>query len=482
MQQQSNIQRVAVIGAGLSGVVSAAHLLRAGFDVTVFERNKESGGICDGAIEPPYPCMRPAEAERQGHDERNGMIRRQLLHAPPGPCYDSLRNNIDTPLMQVTLNAWPKGTPRVVTHPCIKRYIKETSARAGVDAVTIYGALVSEVWKQGSQWHVRWNSLGEKDNVSTFNAVVVASGHYHAPRIPDIPGLAAAKSRYPARITHSKYFRNAAGYKDKNVLLIGGGVSSTDISKDISSSARAIYQSTRNGLSDMSASALPKNATRVAEVVAIGIESQSESTTDGLAFSADLKSGSTISGIDKIIICTGYQFTFPFLPQFNDDRVAPAAAGDGVLITDGGQVHNLHQDIFYMADPTLTFVGIPLFTTIFTLFEFQAVAVAAFYLGIVQLPPRAAMRTEYQDRVRSKGLGRYLHSLKEEEESYVSRLVNWVNGGRARHGLELLEGHTATWKMEKQMIREAILKLRTARDVERAAVAVNGGHQLEHVP
>ncbi|KAM3505174.1 hypothetical protein MY10362_003118 [Beauveria mimosiformis] len=436
MQRRRKIQRVAVIGAGLSGVVSAAHLLRADFDVTVFERNKESGGIwihnSDGAIEPPYPCMRPAEAERQGHDERNGIIRRQLLHAPPGPCYDSLRNNIDTPLMQVTLNAWPKGTPRVVTHPFIKRYIKETSARAGVDAVTIYGALVSEVWKEGSQWHIRWNSLGERENVS-------------------------------------------------NVLLIGGGVSSTDISKDISSSARAIYQSTRNGLSDMSASVLPKNATRVSEVVAIGIESQLESMTDGLPFSVDLKSGSTISGIDKIIICTGYQFTFPFLPQFNDDRVEPAAAGDGVLITDGGQVHNLHRDIFYMADPTLTFVGIPLFTTIFTLFEFQAMAVAAFYLGIVQLPPQAAMRREYQDRVRSKGIGRYLHSLKEEEESYVSRLVDWVNGGRARHGFELLEGHTATWKMEKQMIREAILKLRAARDVERAAVAVNGG-QLEHVP
>jgi cation diffusion facilitator CzcD-associated flavoprotein CzcO len=37
--------RVAVIGAGISGVVSAAHLLAAGLEVTVFERSQASGGV-----------------------------------------------------------------------------------------------------------------------------------------------------------------------------------------------------------------------------------------------------------------------------------------------------------------------------------------------------------------------------------------------------------------------------------------------------
>lgn len=40
-----SINRVAVIGAGISGVVTAAHLLKAGLDVTVFERNQEAGGV-----------------------------------------------------------------------------------------------------------------------------------------------------------------------------------------------------------------------------------------------------------------------------------------------------------------------------------------------------------------------------------------------------------------------------------------------------
>ena len=43
--QNSTIRRVGIVGAGISGIVSAAHLLDAGFEVTVFERNKEAGGI-----------------------------------------------------------------------------------------------------------------------------------------------------------------------------------------------------------------------------------------------------------------------------------------------------------------------------------------------------------------------------------------------------------------------------------------------------
>jgi cation diffusion facilitator CzcD-associated flavoprotein CzcO len=39
------IRRVAVIGAGISGVVSAGHLLAAGLEVTVFERNQAAGGV-----------------------------------------------------------------------------------------------------------------------------------------------------------------------------------------------------------------------------------------------------------------------------------------------------------------------------------------------------------------------------------------------------------------------------------------------------
>jgi MFS transporter, ACS family, pantothenate transporter len=38
-------KRVGVIGAGISGVVAAAHLIEEGLDVTVFERSDAAGGV-----------------------------------------------------------------------------------------------------------------------------------------------------------------------------------------------------------------------------------------------------------------------------------------------------------------------------------------------------------------------------------------------------------------------------------------------------
>lgn len=41
----SSGKRVAVIGAGISGIATAAHLKKEGIEVTVFERSNAAGGI-----------------------------------------------------------------------------------------------------------------------------------------------------------------------------------------------------------------------------------------------------------------------------------------------------------------------------------------------------------------------------------------------------------------------------------------------------
>ena len=42
---EHEIKRVAVVGAGISGIVSAAHLLASGKQVSVFERSQAAGGV-----------------------------------------------------------------------------------------------------------------------------------------------------------------------------------------------------------------------------------------------------------------------------------------------------------------------------------------------------------------------------------------------------------------------------------------------------
>jgi cation diffusion facilitator CzcD-associated flavoprotein CzcO len=43
----------------------------------------------------------------------------------------------------------------------------------------------------------------------------VASGHYHASKVPDIPGLKEWKQAWPDRVHHSKGYRNPEDFKDQ---------------------------------------------------------------------------------------------------------------------------------------------------------------------------------------------------------------------------------------------------------------------------
>ncbi|KAJ5357030.1 Dimethylaniline monooxygenase N-oxide-forming [Penicillium concentricum] len=461
----SEATRVAVIGAGISGVVTAGHLLATGIQVIVFERNNAAGGVWlydkRTPIEAQYPSPRPSASQEYVKDERGENERKILLHAPPGPCYESLTNNVSTPLLRTKLNAWPEGTGHFVKHHVLKEYIQDTSTKAGVDNITKYGARVTRVHKDGPTWTVHWSTLSEgqdpveNEESATFDSVIVASGHYHTPLVPNIRGLPDAKARWPERIFHSKSFRRSKGFEGKNVLLLGGGVSSLDIAKEISGTANHVYQSTRNGAFDLPESALPENASRIAEVEAFE-SSTTSSDAEHLPLTIHLKSGETLHDIDTIILCTGYQMALPFLDDYNNYGVSATEASDKVLVTDGTQVHNLHQDIFYIPDPTLAFVGIPFYTATFSLFEFQAIAVAAFLSGVAQLPSTTSLRTEYENRVKKKGLGRNFHSLKDQEKEYVDELIGWVNTGRVERGLSLIEGHTETWIKEREALSERL--------------------------
>lgn len=85
----------------------------------------------------------------------------QLYSLLPRPCYESLTNNVSTPLLQTKLNTWPEGTGPFVKHHVLKDYIQDTSNKAGVDDITKFGARVTRVHKDGSTWTVHWSTLSE---------------------------------------------------------------------------------------------------------------------------------------------------------------------------------------------------------------------------------------------------------------------------------------------------------------------------------
>ncbi|KAF2448552.1 pantothenate transporter [Karstenula rhodostoma CBS 690.94] len=457
----TSTKRAAVIGAGISGIVSAAHLRNEGLDVTVYERSSAAGGVWyvlydeRKPLEPSYPSVLASKGEIYADDPALKLTETEteaVRHAPPGPCYVGLKNNVGTRLLTTTLNPFPAGTEDHVSHSVLRDYIQDTAIKTGVERITHYDTEVKNLSKVNGKWKVETVALERqptgnakpKSTTSTFDVVVVASGHYHAPRVPDIPGIGELKRQFPTRIQHSKGYRTPERFANRNVLLIGASVSSTDIARELGPVASTIYQSHRGGAFDLPASILPENATRIEEVVTFELPKDNTVALDEgepLPVTIKLKSGQTLCGIHDILICTGYHITVPFLPDLHSDNTAAVDASPTTLVTDGTQIHNLHKDIFYIPDPSLVFIGVPYFTATFTLFEFQAMVAAKVLAGKVQLPSEKAMRTEYKDRVALKGYGKTFHSLREKEVEYVNELLEFAN---PQLDVKLL-GHTEVW-------------------------------------
>ena len=239
----------------------------------------------------------------------------------------------------------------------------------------------------------------------------------------------------------------------KNVLLIGAGVSSTDIAKEISHSANTIYQTSRGGMFDLPAKILPENAIRIGDIASfeapsinLSQDSANLSSEKPIPLEIRLKSGQKLCGIHRVILATGYHMSYPFLRQYHNDDIAAQNADDRVIVTYGSQMHNLHKDIFYIPDPSLTFVGVPYYTATFTLFEFTAMAISAVFSGRAKLPPIELMRKEYAAKLERLGVGRQFNSLKDLEVEYVDELLDWLNSDAKALGLDTtLKGHTPEW-------------------------------------
>ncbi|CAH0025838.1 unnamed protein product [Clonostachys rhizophaga] len=455
--------RVAVIGSGISGISTAAHLLRQGVSATVFERSGEPGGIWNyketPSPGPSYPSIRPSandygrlapkhegirrtessagqDALSHAHEVRDG----DSLFAPSSACYAGLYTNIPTSLMYPSLKSWPEDTPNLVPHSAVKGFLQELSVESGVNQVTEYWTRVESAVKNrdGQGWRLTTKTLvtdGDKavEKSWDFDAVVVASGHYNLPRVPDIPGLAELKELYPGRVVHSKQYRRPEAYRDSAVLIVGGGVSAMDISRELSHTAASVTQSTRGGDFDLPERLIPKSVRRVKGFSkfswATDLAHSGQSHRNG-PINVTLSDGSELRGLHHVILATGYLFSFPFLPQFHSDKTPAAAVDSKTLVgAEGDMVHNLYKDMFYIDDPTLVFVGLPYHVVTFSTFDYQAQVAARVLSGLSSLPSRAQMRSEYNQRVKASGFGLRFHSQVEgdAELRYVRELIELVS-------------------------------------------------------
>jgi Flavin-binding monooxygenase-like len=119
--------------------------------------------------------------------------------------------------------------------------------------------------------------------------------------------------------------------------------------------------------------------------------------------------GST-AGVDTVILCTGYDYSFPFLESAcsSSSCSSSCTSSDTKLDLSWADKHvqPLYQQIFHTQRTDLSFIGLPHSVVPFPLFELQAKLVAAVYTGAVQLPDLAGTVVCTQNYVHS-----YVHTV-----------------------------------------------------------------------
>ncbi|UCC26686.1 MAG: NAD(P)-binding domain-containing protein [Gemmatimonadales bacterium] len=200
--------KICVIGAGPSGLTATKHLLDAGFlDVTVYDRGSEVGGN----------WVFDAES---GHSSVF-----ETTHIISSKTYSQYE---DFPM--------PAWYPDYPGHEHLAQYFQAYARHFDLYTHIRFGTLVTRCERdQKGRWRVTVRptrgasgtsgpSLGpeEDEETHTFDQLVVCNGHHWKPRWPHYPGT------FTGEYLHSHAFKRAEPFRDRRVLVIGGGNSACD--------------------------------------------------------------------------------------------------------------------------------------------------------------------------------------------------------------------------------------------------------------
>jgi cation diffusion facilitator CzcD-associated flavoprotein CzcO len=174
--------RVVIIGAGMSGILSAIKLQEAGFDqFVVYEK-----------------------ADRLGGTWRENT-------------YAGIACDVPSHFYSYSFALNPEWTQRFSPGQEIQSYFEETAQRFGVDARIEYGKQVQSCVFREGRWRIEIDD-GSKDEA---DFIIAATGVLHHPSIPDFPG----RDSFEGPAFHSARWDPNVSLADKRVGIIGTGSS-----------------------------------------------------------------------------------------------------------------------------------------------------------------------------------------------------------------------------------------------------------------
>ncbi|HEU4361121.1 MAG TPA: NAD(P)/FAD-dependent oxidoreductase [Mycobacterium sp.] len=188
--------KVAIIGAGMSGLCMAVKLQDAGIEsYTIFEKADEVGGTWRDNTYPGLTCDVPS--------------RYYSYTFRPNPNWSHLL---------------PPGRE-------IQGYFQRVATERGIRPHIRFGADVRSARYDSGQWH-----LTTSDGQETFDVLITATGVLRVPRYPDIPGW----DSFAGPTFHSSRWDHSVSLPDKRIGVVGTGSSGVQIVAELGGKVRGL--------------------------------------------------------------------------------------------------------------------------------------------------------------------------------------------------------------------------------------------------
>lgn len=194
-------RRVAIVGAGPAGLVAARFLKSRGFAPVLFEQGRRVGGQWD-------------------HTQ------------PMSGVWPDMRANTSRILTRFSDLDYPDDTPAFPHNRQVHAYLEAYAARFGLLPAIRFATIVKEIARapEGGYRLTAADANGA-EIVESFPRIVIASGRYNLPAVPDIEGLSSFDGRIGMR--HAFDYDGPAGFIGARVLVAGGSNSALEIACDL---------------------------------------------------------------------------------------------------------------------------------------------------------------------------------------------------------------------------------------------------------
>lgn len=136
---------------------------------------------------------------------------------------------------------WPQDSQLFPKHETVTQYLEDYSA--DIKHLIHFNTQVVDInlaatKKDGQDaWTVKTQKVQHDTEAevveTTYDAVVVANGHFAVPFIPKIKGMQEWAEQYPNIVSHSMYYQKPEDYNGKKTIVVGSGASGIDIALQI---------------------------------------------------------------------------------------------------------------------------------------------------------------------------------------------------------------------------------------------------------